>query len=274
MTDPVELRRRRHRVLNLETRREWETFAEHREQTMGLILEASNGGRLAVLGAGNCNDLDLARSSEAYADVTLVDVDEPSVTEGVHRQGLAGRSGIRICPVDLSDLAATRSVAIGENPSARAIAEGRARHLGSSAFDVVASTCVLSQLVLSIVEQYGARHPRCVELVQFERALHLHLLAALLVPGGRALLISDLVSSDTAPDLLRLRPDRLPRKMQDLVARQNFFTGLNPYLIQGQVQGDPLLAERCEGVSLGDPWVWRLTARRGYLVFPITFTRR
>jgi hypothetical protein len=110
--------------------------------------------------------------------------------------------------------------------------------------------------------------------VQQERRIHLHLLSELLRPGGRALLISDIVSSDTAPTLLDAPAKPLPELMHQLVAGGNFFTGLNPYLIAEQLAKDPAFGVEPEQVTLHDPWLWPLSPARGYLVFAISFVRR
>ena len=46
-------------------------------------------------------------------------------------------------------------------------------------FDLVASTCLLSQLIFGIVRTAGAEHPRFIEAVQATRLGHLRLLAGL-----------------------------------------------------------------------------------------------
>ena len=47
----------------------WARFAPHRARVMELLLAAAEGRtfpRLALLGAGNCNDVDLKRLLERY----------------------------------------------------------------------------------------------------------------------------------------------------------------------------------------------------------------
>ena len=78
---------------NRSTRDHWRYFAPHRAQIQGLILpdvgKVRHGGRsLCVLGAGNCNDVDLKALTEAFEEVHLVDLDAPALEAAVERQGV------------------------------------------------------------------------------------------------------------------------------------------------------------------------------------------
>ena len=66
----------------------WAFFAGHRRRLTQLVRRGLPewGGRLCVLGAGNCNDLDLSALCAACAEVHLVDIDGAAVVEGVVRQ--------------------------------------------------------------------------------------------------------------------------------------------------------------------------------------------
>src|SRR3569623_288448 len=72
------------------TRCQWDLFAHHRRQIERLIVPPAGGGRLYVLGAGNCNDLDLAYLATAYAEARLVDIDPAALDRAVDRQGVKG----------------------------------------------------------------------------------------------------------------------------------------------------------------------------------------
>lgn len=216
---------------------------------MELLLETA-GGHLAVLGAGNCNDLDLPRLLAAYREVTLIDVDRESLVDGVRRQGVAPGTALHLrAPVDVSS----------------------GKVSGIANVDVVASTCLLTQLIHTLVERHGPTHPRCLELVQRERSVHLRLLSQLVRPGGWVVFVSDLVSSDTVPNLLGLPQAELPRAMQTLVAHRNFFTGANPYALVEALRTNPELSASPDPVNLRDPWLWSLTSTRGYLVYALCY---
>src|SRR6185295_19591792 len=68
----------------------WESYTSQRQRMTELFTGAghSPAGRLCVLGAGNCNDLDLPALLGAYREVHLVDLDEEALNRGVARQGL------------------------------------------------------------------------------------------------------------------------------------------------------------------------------------------
>ena len=62
--------------LNQSTRTYWESFGFHRGRITELLAGPSNGrGRLCILGAGNCNDLDLTKLLEVFEQVVFVDLD-------------------------------------------------------------------------------------------------------------------------------------------------------------------------------------------------------
>jgi hypothetical protein len=266
---------RRQRQLNLETRDGWHTFAPHREHLTELVIRTGDGGRLAVLGAGNCNDLELERLLAHYEQVTLVDVDRESLSTGVRRQGLEPGAALRLrAPVDAGSGDAARLLVKGAAVTTQTVARSRAHAISDAPFDVAVSTCLLTQLVLARVDEYGQSHPRCLDLVQLERSVHLQLLSELVRPGGRAALVSDLVSSDTAPHLLQLTEAQLPDAMHELVLAKNFFTGLNPYIIAEELRTEAHYGADPERVTLHPPWWWPLTDERGYLVFAISFVRR
>ncbi|HET6918309.1 MAG TPA: hypothetical protein VFI46_02465 [Jiangellaceae bacterium] len=83
---------RRVAARNLETRDAWHTFAGHREHLMSLIEGLPPGGRLGILGAGNCDDIDLARLLDRFEQVHLVDLDSEAVIHGVAASPSATRS--------------------------------------------------------------------------------------------------------------------------------------------------------------------------------------
>ncbi|MCA9022365.1 MAG: hypothetical protein KDA74_19585, partial [Planctomycetaceae bacterium] len=66
---------------NQASRSNWEHGAAHRNLITGYLTELaqSSRGRLCVLGAGNCNDLDLQKLSQVYSEIHLVDLDESAL---------------------------------------------------------------------------------------------------------------------------------------------------------------------------------------------------
>src|SRR6266481_2342634 len=91
---------------NLTTRNQWQLYASHRAEIEKLIVPDSRGQRICVLGAGNCNDLDLKWLSEVYGEVHLVDLDRTALLEAVKRQDVDPLRGtIHIhAPIDLTGI--------------------------------------------------------------------------------------------------------------------------------------------------------------------------
>ena len=83
---------------NRSTRHNWESFRGHREQIMNLIRQAQKVGRgkIAVLGAGNCNDLDLKELASSFQEIHLFDLDPGSMADGVSRQRPGDASKIQL----------------------------------------------------------------------------------------------------------------------------------------------------------------------------------
>ena len=74
--------------LNRETLDFWRLYRSHREAVADLISRTPQPGSasLCILGAGNCNDLDLVRFTSRFAQVHLVDLDRQAMDKGVQRQ--------------------------------------------------------------------------------------------------------------------------------------------------------------------------------------------
>lgn len=258
---------------NRESVNGWNFYASHREIITKLILESAPGGAdtLTVLGAGNCNDLDLNRLVESFRMVSLVDLDRPSVENGVTRQGLlAAGSGIAVHETDLSglfnELAALSHSAtdtkLDELKSVAASAEPAA--LPDPA-NVVISTGLITQLVEATIRAVGEsrfaeQDSASVRLVQAVRRRHLRLLSELTRPGGAAILVTEVVSSDTAPGICDNPVTELPTALSGCLAAGNFFTGLHPGIIHSELSSDEF-GSGFESVQATPPWLWQFTAR-------------
>lgn len=269
-------------ALNRQSRDYWDAFADHRRRVTQLTLRAAvrHEGRLCVLGAGNCNDLSLEALREGFSEVHLVDLDQEALAWGVARQGLSEDAGLRLHGG--SDLARLSAALAGWTSSDRrhgddalvqALAEATPS-LPPGPFDVVLSSCLLSQLVTPVIEALGPDHPRLPDALRALRHRHLAIMADLLTAQGTALLVSDLVSSDTRPELAQEPATDLTELMLRSVQEQNFFSGTNPYALLSDLQDDPAFTERIDRVALVEPWIWSLGAARRYLVYAVAMRRR
>ena len=163
--------------------RRWESFQRHRDRVTSLCVAAARGGtgRLSVLGAGNCNDVDLPVLLQTFREVHLVDLDSQALQFGVERQLTGGSSGsgrvVLHGGVDMTGIAERLAAwSQGQPPQQSELRE--CAELASSCplmelaepFDVVASVCLLSQLIDAVRMSIGANHPQFVDLALRVRA--------------------------------------------------------------------------------------------------------
>ena len=188
-------------------------------QTPSMGATEAVDARVCVLGAGNCNDLELNVLGQHCHELHLVDLDSAALSRGLANQRLtSGGEDVVELPggarVALHGDVALSAIGLGFDHAAqndtsvlveRALA-GPNPDLGGS-FDVAISTTLLTQLISLAVEALGSSHPDLTDLVLAIRNGHLRLLTRLLRPGGTALLVTDVVSSDTLPELVAGRPD-------------------------------------------------------------------
>jgi len=269
---------------NRSTRDHWTYFAPHRAQIQTLLLppfHAPGTGRLCVLGAGNCNDIDLRVLSESFAEVRLVDIDGAALESAVRRQGVEGSPRLRLHGgVDLTGIAA-RFAAWERSPPAPADVRAAAREAVESPpppqvvgpFDTVLSPCLLSQLVGYASDLLGKGHQLRRELLVALRTRHLRMLVDLLRPGGSAVLVCDVASSDGVPALGAERKPDLADLMNRLTYTGRHFDGLAPPAVEAALRSDPLIAPLLGHVQLVRPWLWRLGPRRTFLVYAAVIRR-
>lgn len=255
---------------NVSSAAAWESYASQRQKVTELLTGdgLTPAGSLCVLGAGNCNDLDLPALLGAYREVHLVDLDEEALVRGVARQGLTSHAGlIRHGSVDVTGMLermamwSADSAISGEDLAACRDAPARQASRLPAPFDTVVSTCLLSQLLLAVADRLGERHPRFLDVLQAIRWGHLRLLLDLLAPGGRGVLVTDLVSSDTCAELRTVPDHELPSLLNQLIEARNFYHGVNPAVLYSLLATDPLVSPQVTGLAAIHPWRWDMGAR-------------
>jgi hypothetical protein len=265
-------------AFNRSSQGNWEPFRSHRERLTRLLVGCApaSPGRLCVLGAGNCNDLDLPPLLAAYRELHLVDLDAAALRFGVERQGVADRRGLVLHGgVDvtgiLEALAAWPPDSVLPTEAVAAWGVVPVRRVGAAlpgGFDVAASACLLSQLVSALVHRLGDGHPNFLALLQAVRAGHLRLLCDLLAPGGCGVLATDVVASTAFPGLADVADADWPRVLERLARERNFFHGLNPAVLEARLRAEPGLA----GVEVLTPWAWDF-GPHAYLVWAARFRK-
>jgi hypothetical protein len=278
------------RSTNRATVGNWDLFAAHRGRMTSLIAALCGPGvdRLAILGAGNCNDIDLHRLLKRASRIQLLDLDGESLERGVAGQQLTCCRRVEILAgIDVTGAAAAlpeRRSAVDSLRNATdhvaavtdADIDGYRQRLGAVPFwqnvagcNVIVSGCLLSQLISPLIDVLGAGHPGLLGLVQLVRDQHLNVLTRHLGRQGRALIASDFVSSDTCPAVLDLPNDAIESLATAALQDRNFFTGTNPLVVLQRLSA--LAGPAVANVRLLKPWRWRMTERRAFLVYALTF---
>lgn len=255
----------------------FDAFAGHRERLTELALSgvsAEAGARLCVLGAGNCYDLDLGRLAGVFREIHLVDLDPAALARARDRVAAADRAKIAChAPIDLTGLfdrlERWRSFQVQppelfEHPgrTARAIAEKL-----PGPFDVVLSACVLSQMQLAALNVMSSGHRLFEPVRQLINLAHLRTLAALVAPGGRAVLVNDVASDqDYALGGVSDGGD-LRALLAELVSAGKVIFAVRPDLLAWAVREDPVLSR---SITLSEPlaaWLWHNGPERIFLVY-------
>lgn len=268
------------------------SFASHREHVMRLISDAAAGisvrrstsaqsdelPTITVIGAGNCQDIDLTALAVSFSEIRLIDIDAVAVASAVSRLPADVISQIRIfAPIDIAaplmSVAAFGSLDPAQRAAFLTAVESAKTPDGLPLSDVVVSTCLLSQLLDSASQIAPPESPGYLPIIQAVRRGHLLRLLSLTVAGGRVLLITDLVSSDTVPELAKTLPAELPKLMFQCLQSGNFFSGLNPAVVQHDIQRMPACLELCESCRILPPWHWHL-GPRSFAVYAVSIVRR
>ncbi len=256
-------------------------MSPHRARVMQLITEARGNARqsLCILGAGNANDIDLAQLADDFERITLVDIDEQALTRAIERAPPTAHR--KIDPhhgVDLTGILPILSswqverAPTDEELSIAILAARDALAPALVKFDVVASTCILTQLIDSICMVLPEAHPRFIELVMAVRDRHLEMIIELLNPAGVGVLVTDFVATETAPDLARLEDSQILAAAIQWIIQRNFFTGANPYAIRDRLQSPQRAGLAVVDVQVSPAWRWDIGAKQ-LAVSAVTFRR-
>ena len=255
----------------------WECYENHREIVTRSILSQreAESDRLVVLGTGECLDIDLKALSESFAHVKLVDI--VSSTNGIERQGVSGKNVDFVGGVDLSGVFEELNQYRRE-PSRRLLdeiihkADDFVIDLNEE-FDVVASTCLLSQIINHGFECVGMEEHRFIELITALRIRHLETMLGLLKPGGRGVLVTDFVASTSLEELKTAKVGELSKLLANAIQAKNYFHGLNPKRVHG-VFAEERIAKQVTSASLSNPWRWIATPDLVYACFAMLFEKK
>jgi hypothetical protein len=244
--------RKKHIEYNRATAGLWRDFAGHREQVMAMLCaDVAPGSALCVLGAGNCNDLDLPKLSAMFANVHLVDIDGEAMRTGVLRQGVAPDRFRLHGDVDLSgylDL-------LNETPAVdtwRAAIGNLSLPELAGRFDVAASVCLLSQMGLTLAPFFPRDEAAGLQLKDTLHRRHVSLLGELLKPGGRAVLITDFMGSGGFAKLSLCDDADFAEVVEEGLSLKRFYKRTAPEMLHQSIAQEPGVGD----IQAQGPWRW------------------
>ncbi len=251
-------------------------FAEHRRQQTELVMSGAAGSqaRLCVLGAGNCYDLDLPRLASQFKEVHLVDIDRDAIARARARlpQALAAKIHLH-APVDVSGankkLDAWRDMnitpeAMMEFPD---VAVQTLLQQLPAPFDCVVSSCVISQLLLTLRQVLGEQHPLFHAGLLTLLIVHLRTLVALTDEKGQAFWITDISSNEIAPLSEYDSQDNGIAFLQKRALNNQIFNYLDPELIADLAHQDPYVSARATFSPPLKAWLWQNGPHNQFLVY-------
>jgi hypothetical protein len=261
----------------------FDDFRGHREQLTSLIRKTKplGGERLCVLGAGNAYDLQLEELLVSFREVHLVDIDSAAVARARERVEPGERARLFAhAPLDLSgmfrDLERWRRMEVTPQELMVAPSVGAKRIAAAlpGPFDLVVSSCILTQLQLTLLRVLGDRHQLFVALRELLTLTHLRTLSLLTAPGGRALLVTDLCDDTMfAPGRPRDVDDLAPL-MNELVQAGQVIYSAHPELLRITLRDDPVLQGTFDAAQRSAPWLWQNGPERRFLVYALTLPRK
>jgi hypothetical protein len=255
----------------------WQRWTLHREHVMDLLVRASSdeGQSLCLLGAGHLNDVRLDALQARYGSITLVDVDVETVAAALPRRLAANTQRCHVYQVDLTGILDQLAHVQSRGLTTSELLAGLGRHhcrVPGEPFDVAVSLGVLTQMLQTVVDAKLEGD----DLARVSIALrdkHLRDLMHLTRPGGSFVLVTDVVSTTTAPAVLAIPPEDLEPEMARLVAARNFFTGTNPYRIVALLEEHESFRTLIARVRLMPPWLWAVVKGRQHLTCAIVAQR-
>jgi hypothetical protein len=272
------------RVSNSSGLPHYDDFRGHREQLTALLRRTkptAQGERLCVLGAGNAYDLELEELLATFSEVHLVDIDSAALARARERVEPGARARLFAhAPLDLSGMFrdlerwGRMEVTPQELMVAPSVGSKRIAAALPGPFDLVVSSCLLTQLQLTLLHVLGDQHQLFVALRELLTLTHLRALSLLTAPRGRALLVTDLCDDSAFPaGRPRDAADLLPL-MEELVQRGQVIYSAHPEQFNVALQDDPVLLRTFETAERSAPWLWQNGPGRRFLVYALTLPRK
>lgn len=77
---------------------EWQRY--RKEVTQYILQNTESGKTVAILGAGRCNDIDLADFANHFSEISLIDIDEEAMKDALKKYNLVFKENINIIVQD------------------------------------------------------------------------------------------------------------------------------------------------------------------------------
>ena len=262
----------------------WAAFEFHRRKVFDFLRRIStrSGQSVCVWGTGRTTDLELIPLVELFGTIDLVELDSSITEEALLQRGFDDHPQVRVHNgVDISGIDRDWQRFL-DSPDEKTLQEVlsacEVATLDLPTYDVVVSTCLLSQLQRKAVEcleqsslSTEKKQSLLPQVVASIRKRHLELMLGHTKSNGVALLVTDLTSSEALPEMLNPGAD-LKSLYLEKVMNGNHFHGMNPRAILHTAQG-PSLAPKIDQVQVSLPWIWDAIKMK-YLCVAFQFTRR
>ncbi len=258
-------------------------FSNHRSHQTALLLSdcKQHYGRVCVLGAGNCLDLELNTITNNYEEVHLVDIDREALVRARARLPTVLQKKVYLhSPIDLScannRLAAWRNMQVTpeeliEFPNSAV--ELLLRKLPAP-FECVLSSCLASQLLLTTRHILGEQHPLFHAVSITMLITHLRLLVGLTKTEGRTLFVTDISSDEIAP-FAKIAESRNGLNLLNQRASANqIFNYLDADFLSELTQQDPYFNSRAVFGQPQNAWLWNNGPHRTFLVYASVITQK
>ena len=235
--------------------------------------------RLTQSRAGNCHDVSLNRLAELFRRIHLVDVDLSAIGNASAASGCADEIIELHGPLDIAE--PLMAMTTRDFDSADQSRLTNSLQLLSSPngvaevpeADVVVSLCLFSQMILSLSALLPQTDAGFATALKALRVGHMRRMMSMLRPGGVAVYVTDIVSSETAPELRTVSDSELPELIQKLVSDSNFFSGTSPSPLLTELNLLSRLPGGPETVDTIDPWKWQV-GERTYAVYAMRIQKK
>ena len=234
-----------------------------------------------MLGAGNCADVDLARLALAFEQIDLVDLDAEALRRSHERAPAEARGKLTLhAGVDLSGFIEHLDAWGDQFPEApdlakQALLAARSivQRIGKP-FDVVLSTCVLSQLPIPFQRAWIMRESSWANLIGAIRARPPRHVGRPHAIRRNGVIAFDVLSSGEVPalgDLETSDSDALEARVAGEVLRGAWSLHPNPHELAREL-ASPGLSSLVRAPRVTPPWLWNL-GDATQLVYAIVFNR-